>query len=49
MLAVLVQNPNLAEVPGFRGASNDTLLRLISLRQDDLGDVLHQIPLGEAI
>ncbi|KAF6025266.1 AMBRA1 [Bugula neritina] len=46
ILALLVVNPNTASCPGIHsGTLPDTMLRLISLREETLGDVLHQLAL----
>lgn len=47
MLAVFVKNPNTAHCPGVSQA--DSMLRLVSLREGSLGDVLYQEALGEGL
>ncbi|XP_067945731.1 activating molecule in BECN1-regulated autophagy protein 1A-like [Watersipora subatra] len=45
MLAVFVKNPTTAHCPGV--SRSDSMLRLVSLREESLGDVLHQEALGK--
>ena len=50
ILGVFVKNPNTAQCPGIhRGAVHDSMLRLISLREESLGVVLHQVTLSKSL